>query len=109
MGILGNSRRAFALRLFLSIKGMFHMEKYLIMCRSMTHAQRSQRLLERNGIMSSLIKAPVSMTRSGCGYALILRRHGTDGVRILKDVGLLSGKVYIKTGDDWEEASYDLS
>ena len=84
------------------------MEKYLIMCRSMTHAQRSQRLLERNGILSSLIKAPVSMTRSGCGYALILRRNGKEGIRILQDAGLLSGKVYEKSGEDWKEAIYDL-
>ncbi len=85
------------------------MEKYLIMCRSMTHAQRSQRLLERNGIMSSLIKAPVNLTRSGCGYALILRRHGPEAIRILKDADLLSGRVYEKTDDDWREITHDLS
>ena len=85
------------------------MEKYLVMCRSMTHAQRSQRLLERNGIMSSIVKAPVSMTRSGCGYALILRRHGTDGIRFLKEAGLLSGKIYVRAGEEWREATDDLS
>ena len=85
------------------------MEKYLIMCRSMTHAQRSQRLLERNGIMSSLIKAPVALTRSGCGYALILRRHGREGIRILLDAELQLGKVYEKVDDEWREAAYDLS
>lgn len=85
------------------------MEKVLIMCRSMTHAQRSQRLLERNGIMSSLVKAPVPLTRTGCGYALILRRHGTEGIRLLKDAGLPGGKVYEMIDDEWRERADDLS
>ncbi len=85
------------------------MEKVLILCRSMTHAQRSQRLLERNGIVSSLVKAPVNLTRSGCGYALILRRHGAEGIRILKDADMLSGKIYEKNNDDWREVASDLS
>lgn len=85
------------------------MEKYLIMCRSMTHAQRSQRLLERNGIMSSVIKAPTALTHSGCGYALILRHHGQDGIRLLKEAELLSGKVYEKINDEWRELAHDLS
>ncbi len=85
------------------------METILIMCRSMTHAQRSQRLLERNGVLSSLVKAPVGLTRSGCGYALILHRHAKESVRILRDAGLLSGKIYRKSNDSWVEVSYDLS
>jgi hypothetical protein len=85
------------------------MEKYLITCRSMTHAQRSQRLLERNGIMSSVVKAPVALTRSGCGYALILRRHAKEGVKILRESELLLGKVYESVNEEWREVSYDLS
>ena len=84
------------------------MEKHLIMCRSMTHAQRSQRLLEQNGIMSSLVKAPVALTRSGCGYALILRRHCSEGIRILKEAVLLSGKVYESINEEWREMPHDL-
>ncbi len=85
------------------------MDQYLILCRSMTHAQRSQRLLERNGIMSSVIKAPVYLTRSGCGYAILLRRHAVDAQRLLRDAKLLDGKVYRKIGDEWREADDDLS
>ena len=85
------------------------MEKYLIMCRTMTHAQRSQHLLERSGIMSSLIKAPVALTRSGCGYALVLRRHGREGIQLLKEAALLSGRVYEKIDEDWREVTNDLS
>ena len=85
------------------------MEKYLIMCRSMTHAQRSQRLLERNAIASSVIKAPAALTRFGCGYALVLRRHGADGIRLLKDADLIDGKIYGREGENWRELPDDLS
>lgn len=90
-------------------KGLFRMEKILIMCRSMTQAQRSQRLLERNGIMSSLVKAPVNLTRSGCGYALILRRHGAEGIQILRDADMLTGRIYEKNNEEWREIARDLS
>ncbi len=85
------------------------MEKIMIMCRTMTHAQRSQRLLEQNGIVSSLVKAPVYLTRSGCGYAIVLRRHGADAVKILRNAGLLSGRIYRKLNEEWSEVTDDLS
>ena len=85
------------------------LEKHLIMCRSLTHAQRCQRFLERSGIPSALVKAPLPLTRTGCGYALILRRHGLDGARRLRAAGLLEGKVYVQNGEEWSEAGYDLS
>ena len=79
------------------------MEKYLIMCRSLTHAQRSQRLLERSGIVTTLIKAPVGLSSGGCAYALILRRHLEDSLSILRDKGMLTGNVYCQDGSDWKE------
>lgn len=84
------------------------MEKYLILCRSMTVAQRSQRLLEHSGIIGSVIKAPLHLTKNGCGYALILRRHGAEGVRILKEQGMLTGKVYRMEDMEWKETGHDL-
>lgn len=85
------------------------MEQYLIMCRSLTHAQRSQRLLERSGIVSTLIKAPVSLTKSGCGYALTLRRHVREAAELLGKAGMLNGKIYVKKDEAWSEYGYDLS
>ena len=79
------------------------MEKYLITCRSLTNAQRSQRLLERSGIVTTLIKAPVGLTSGGCGYALILRRHLEESLTILRNRGLLTGKVFQFVENDWKE------
>ena len=85
------------------------MEKVMLLCRSMTHAQRCVRLLEQNGIMGSVIKAPVSLTRTGCGYAVILRRHWEEGLRIIRNAGLLTGRVYRKRDEEWSEITHDLS
>ena len=88
---------------------LIHTEKYLILCLSMTHAQRSQRLLEKNGIVSGLIKAPLTLTQSGCGYALSLRRHVPEALRLLKAAGMLKGKVFGYADGMWSEAGDDLS
>ncbi len=85
------------------------MEKTMLMCRSMTRAQRAQRLLERRGILSSVVKAPVGLTKTGCGYALILRRHAPEAIRLLKEQDLFDGKVYQLQEDVWIEVSHDLS
>ncbi len=85
------------------------MEKVMILCRSMTQAQRGQRLLERSGIVSTTVKAPLHLTRSGCGYGLVLRRHAAEAARLLKEAGLLNGKIYQWENESWTEASYDLS
>ncbi len=84
------------------------MEKVMVLCRSMTQAQRGQRLLERNGIVSTMTKAPLSLTHSGCEYALVLRRHAEEAVRLLKAAGLPIGKVYEWKNEAWSEAAYDL-
>ena len=46
--------------------------KVLIMCRSLTTAQRGALLLERRSISVSVVKAPQHLRGNGCGYALSL-------------------------------------
>lgn len=75
------------------------MTRYLILCRSLTHAQRSQRLLERSGITATVIKAEASLSPSGCRYAVTLARHFDDALRILRNNDMLKGKVYQKLDD----------
>lgn len=80
------------------------MTRYLIMCRSLTHAQRSARLLERYAITATVVKADVKLSTSGCRYAVNLVRHFDDAVRILKNNNMIKGKVYRKTeGGAYEE------
>lgn len=73
------------------------MTQYLIMCRSLTYAQRSARLLERAGITATVVKAPQGLTTGGCGYAVSLFRRFDEAVPILKKNNLISGKLFKRT------------
>ena len=75
------------------------MTRYLIMCRSLTHAQRSARLLERAGITATVIKTENGLSSSGCRYAVQLLRHFDDAVRILRSSDMIKGKIY-RQGED---------
>ena len=50
------------------------MEHYLIIARSVTHAQRMQRLLGRGGLRSQIFRAPRELTDLGCAYAVQIRQ-----------------------------------
>lgn len=85
--------------------------KYLIMCKSLTNAQRAAKLLERRGISASVIKAPQHLRANGCGYAVSVYRRLGEAAALLKEADLLNGRIYIRREDgSYREASeYDLS
>ncbi len=70
--------------------------QYLIMCRSMTYAQRSAALLERSGISARVVKAPQGLSSSGCGYGVSLYRRFEEARDMLKKNGLLNGKSFFR-------------
>lgn len=70
------------------------MTQYLIMCRSLTAAQKSARLLERSGITAVVIKAPQHLTGRGCGYSVALHAKLNEAVALLRKYQMLNGKVY---------------
>lgn len=85
--------------------------KYLIMCKSLTNAQRAAILLERRGISAAVVKAPHQLRANGCGYAVSLYRRLGEAVSLLKAANLLTGRIYIR-GEDGsyrEAAEHDLS
>ena len=55
--------------------------------RSITVAQRGQRLLEQAGIESKLVRAPGWMEKRGCGYALKLNWEDGDQAADLLTAG----------------------
>ncbi len=73
--------------------------QYLIMCKSLTNAQRGALLLERRGISASVVKAPQALRVNGCGYALRVYRHAAEAVELLKSAQLLSGRIYRREED----------
>ena len=89
------------------------MTQYLILCPTLTWAQRAQRMLERAGVSAGVVKAPQRLSEGGCGYALSLTRRFDDALALLRKNALLKGKVYRReSGGEYTrmgEVSDDLS
>ncbi len=65
------------------------MHAILVTFRSVTYAQKAQRLLENRGITAYLLRTPREYTQRGCGYSL--RIHGKmaqEALEILEQAGL---------------------
>ena len=85
--------------------------QYLILCKSLTNAQRGALLLERRGLSASVVKAPQNLRGNGCGYALSLYRNPEEAAALLKSNQLLTGKIYRRAEDGryLEVEEHDLS
>lgn len=69
------------------------MQKYLIMCRSITYAQRAQRALERAGIYGAVVRVPVELSENGCGYGVRVSQRDVDAAsRVIAAAGIRPGK-----------------
>lgn len=78
---------------------------WLMTFRSITFAQKAERLLKRAGVACVLQKTPRGLSERGCSYSL--RFHGeevTEVIALLKDNQVSFGKVFraLPTGE-WEE------
>lgn len=73
---------------------------YLIICRSLTYAQRTAAALERAGITAFIMRSPRSISETGCSHAVkISERRLTDSLAVLNRVGLSPERVYIMSAD----------
>ena len=73
---------------------------YLIICRSLTYAQRTAKILERAGISAIVMKAPAGLSDKGCTYCVkISERWLSQALTALDTAGMSYGKVYISRGD----------
>ena len=69
------------------------MPYYLLLSRSITHAQRMSRPLERAGITARFFRPPMGLTDRGCSYAV--RVNNMTGVMDrLRAEGLLPMRVF---------------
>ena len=67
---------------------------YWILFRSITHAQRAARLLERGGITATATRAPQGLSPKGCAYAVIFRIRLTEALRLLEVNRINHGQVW---------------
>ena len=71
------------------------MIEYCFTFRSITTAQRGQRVLEQNGIFSRLARTPKLIAEQGCGYCLHLPlAQGEAAAMLLKEKGVAFKRVY---------------
>lgn len=76
------------------------MQRNLIMFRSLTYAQRGMSVLERAGVTVGLVKAPQSVSATGCTYGLRVHSKRLEySLELLRKNGLSFGKVYEYTDD----------
>ena len=73
---------------------------YLITFRSVTYAQRGERLLNRQGERCSLKRTPRWMEEQGCCYSLRLQTDNIErAVTLLRGEQLPMRKVYLRRED----------
>ena len=74
--------------------------RYLIMCRSLTYAQRAAKILERHAISAGVTRAPAGHSGNGCSYCVtVAYGRGIAAADILRREGLLQGKIYQQNTD----------
>ena len=76
------------------------MKFYYITFRSVTHAQRGERVLQNAGIRCTLQRTPRWMEAQGCGYSLRLwTKEVMLGVDTLRRAGVPLRKIYVQMED----------
>ena len=64
------------------------MNHYLIVCRSVTYAQRMMRTLQRAALACHIMRIPQGLVPSGCGYAVRIRQINMRPVALFLDDGI---------------------
>jgi hypothetical protein len=73
---------------------------YLIVCRSLTHAQQTAAALDRAGLAAQIIRSPKSISGEGCGYGVRLAETNLSlALVILNRVGITPSRVYVASAE----------
>ncbi len=73
---------------------------YLIVCRSLTYAQRTAAALERAAISAHILRSPKSIAGEGCSHSVkVSQRNLADALVVLNRVGLTPSRIYIIQSD----------
>lgn len=76
------------------------MVSYLILCRSLTFAQRTAHALERSGISGHVMRAPKMIAGDGCGFCVRIPEQSLgDALRQLQQEGLAPKQVFMQMAD----------
>ncbi len=76
------------------------MKTFFITFRSVTYAQRGEKILNRQGLHCTLQRTPRWMEEQGCGYCLRLRAPDAgQAAAVLRGEGLPLRRIYQQKGD----------
>lgn len=82
------------------------MEHYLLIARSVTHAQRMEKALRDAGVRGTILRAPTQINPKGCSYAVRVDASRIEAVReILLDTKVPPIHVYAKSSDGYREVA----
>ena len=71
---------------------------YLILCKSLTYAQRAARVLEQAGISARPVQVPQNISNKGCGYSVrVQERKVYDALHVLDGSGFKKGRVFFQS------------
>lgn len=73
---------------------------YLIVCRSLTYAQRTEQVLARAGITGHIMRAPKTIDSEGCSHGVkVAERNLSAALAVLARAELSPKRVFIFYGD----------
>jgi hypothetical protein len=73
---------------------------YLLICRSLTYAQRSAKALEHAGVTAIVTKVPQILSTSGCGYGVKLSaKYISNALVALRNAELYPLKIFVQYAD----------
>ena len=83
------------------------MEQYLIIARSVTHAQRMERELRRAGLRVGVFHAPLELTAGrGCAYALSVPPAAIRAaLRVIDGTPLRPAAIFFQDGNGYLEVA----
>lgn len=80
------------------------MSYYYVIARSITHAQRMERLLRWAGISCWIARAPLELTGRGCAYAVQIREKDLPAaIQRIRGAGFGSVRIYQKKDGKFSE------
>lgn len=80
---------------------------YLIICRSLTYAQRTAAALGRAGISAHIFRTPRQIAGEGCSHCVKIRqRELEDALSVLRQGGLFPKRVFLTdSGGGYQEVA----
>ena len=69
----------------------------ILVCRSLTTAQKAARILQNEGIFASVVKAPQSASSTGCSYGVKIAERNLANARTILEASQIQIQSTVET------------